>query len=646
MAQVFISYSSKHKDLTRRLVSVLEKEGYAVWWDHELESWGPYQVQIDKALAAASVVVVIWSEGAAASTYVKAEAIKALSARKLVNARAPDFPLSALPTPFNALHIDNLDLPEPHNLLRSIRSVWVGGVFESPKPLHETYQESFGVSLFDPKRTSLDREVVGFAPSELLQARHEAVPYIDATGIMAEIVAWCRDGSRTTAGRLVYGPGGLGKTRLMIEIAKRLRADHWLAGFLQPPRRRHDIQEMRQREQALEQVFALGDEPGVLFVVDYVEGRQDEVELLARLLRDRSRQCVRPVRIVLLARGDQWWQDFYQQTAGVAPVFGAQGRSLGNVQPIHPIEAGEARLDFFVKTAEAFAPFMAAPAQADGFSGWNGELPSEARLTRLMTEPAYARPLAIQIEAMLFLASAAPDTESQGIDALLGAVLGLEKAHWRKLLGGLSERRIRDISRGMAQVTALQGVDSAASVDRLLMADGFYGNRTTRESVDPVRRDMSRVYGGPGNGIVQLEPDLVGEHLVASTGDNELIDGCMCWIGGEPEADRHKRRVAILTVLQRATQPEHGALSRSANKLLVGLLEMYHHNVDFMGDAAAVAVTTPGSLVGVIEYMSPLFSRAVLERVVNVAKGKLDALVAADLRREEFRNAMRLIKAC
>jgi hypothetical protein len=38
------------------------------------------------------------------------------------------------------------------------------------------------------------------------------------TGVKAGLLAWCRDGARATAGRPVHGPGGLGKTRLMIEV--------------------------------------------------------------------------------------------------------------------------------------------------------------------------------------------------------------------------------------------------------------------------------------------------------------------------------------------------------------------------------------------------------------------------------------------
>ena len=63
-----------------------------------------------------------------------------------------------------------------------------------------------------------------------MQARYAAAPYIDATGAKADCVAWCLSGERA-AGLLIYGPGGFGKTRLMIETAAELRDHGWTAGF-------------------------------------------------------------------------------------------------------------------------------------------------------------------------------------------------------------------------------------------------------------------------------------------------------------------------------------------------------------------------------------------------------------------------------
>jgi hypothetical protein len=44
------------------------------------------------------------------------------------------------------------------------------------------------------------------------------------------------------------------------------------------------------------------------------------------------------------------------------------------------------------------------------------------------------------------------------VDALLDKVLGLERAHWGKLLGRLDDDKLRDLNRGVAQVTAVAGV--------------------------------------------------------------------------------------------------------------------------------------------------------------------------------------------
>ena len=127
MAHVFISYSSRHRELTRQLANRLVAEGYPVWWDHALESWGQYEPQIRTALDAASAVVVIWSAGAAASRFVRAEVETALRLGKLVNLRAPDFPLAEVPLNYAAVdHIQTLDLADLKPVLRTLQTVWQG----------------------------------------------------------------------------------------------------------------------------------------------------------------------------------------------------------------------------------------------------------------------------------------------------------------------------------------------------------------------------------------------------------------------------------------------------------------------------------------------------------------------------------------
>ena len=122
--------------------------------------------------------------------------------------------------------------------------------------------------------------------------------------------------------------------------------------------------------------------------------------------------------------------------------------------------------------------------------------PSRERLERLKERTGYARPLAIQMEALLCIASAAPEPDAMSVEVLLRRVLGLERDHWKKLLGTLDESGMRDMNRGVAQLTGVSGVPSAADAEGLLMADRFYqGRRTARVDVEPLVRSLQKVLG-------------------------------------------------------------------------------------------------------------------------------------------------------
>ena len=53
---------------------------------------------------------------------------------------------------------------------------------------------------------------------------------------LKQMIGWCESGPRIAI-RLITGPGGTGKTRLMLEVCDRLPRT-WRAGFLHPETRR------------------------------------------------------------------------------------------------------------------------------------------------------------------------------------------------------------------------------------------------------------------------------------------------------------------------------------------------------------------------------------------------------------------------
>jgi tetratricopeptide (TPR) repeat protein len=620
---IFVSYSSKHRDPTRELVAAIEAQYGAgsVWWDHALESWGDYEIQICNALNEARVVVVIWTRTAGESDWVKSEAGRANRDGKLVNVRPPDTTWRDVPSPYDQHHVNGLE--DTDGILRSIAAVWRGELTRTLVPEHEIYFRQHGYRLLDPKQRPLPRLPREISPTDLLQPKFEVVPYADITGMRGDLIAWCRDGSRATAGRLVHGPGGLGKTRLLIEVAAALRSDGWMAGFLERPHVQAGAIS-QQRWQALDQLIGHGDDKGLLIVMDYAEARQDEIRAISERLSRRSENDGRRARLVLLTRsaGD-WWTALHDEMAEVQSVFRRDPVSA-DVVALSALAADRQRRDLFLVSTKAFRPTLA----AQGYVVPGSEPPHDL-LARIETGASYARPLAVQMAALLWLASDAP-AAGTSTDVLLQRVLGLERAHWRKLLGALDADRERDMARGVAQVTIVQGTNSRASTERLLMADQFYqGQRTARVQVDPIIRDLVRVYGKPGEGLAHLEPDLIGEHHVAVVGDVELIEGCLHWIEAEPPEMQAKRRYDLLAVLQRASRSEHGAMAERASEVLDHLVR--GHAGSLAADMVAVMVDTPGALgrqvdtlddeaLAALDAALPLMSLALMEFSLRVAE--------------------------
>jgi hypothetical protein len=104
MADVFISYSQKRRDLTETLAAALQNSGYEVWWDRSLEGGQRFDDEIRQALDEAGAVIVIWTPESATSRYVQMEAGIAYGWSKLITSHALEFDKKAIPKPFIGLN--------------------------------------------------------------------------------------------------------------------------------------------------------------------------------------------------------------------------------------------------------------------------------------------------------------------------------------------------------------------------------------------------------------------------------------------------------------------------------------------------------------------------------------------------------------
>ena len=100
MTDVFISYARSSERQAKRIAEALGGAGYDVWSDSELPAHRAYSEEIEERLGAASAVVVLWSEDAAKSQWVRAEADAARQAGKIVQV---SLDRSLPPIPFNQI---------------------------------------------------------------------------------------------------------------------------------------------------------------------------------------------------------------------------------------------------------------------------------------------------------------------------------------------------------------------------------------------------------------------------------------------------------------------------------------------------------------------------------------------------------------
>jgi len=103
VAQVFISYKSSERNEVAKIAVGLQGSGFTVWWDHALLGGQDYSTVIDREIAAAKVVMPIWSKESIKSRWVSAEAERGWD--KLFPVRIDDV---QPPLPYNKLH--TLDL--------------------------------------------------------------------------------------------------------------------------------------------------------------------------------------------------------------------------------------------------------------------------------------------------------------------------------------------------------------------------------------------------------------------------------------------------------------------------------------------------------------------------------------------------------
>ena len=456
----------------------------------------------------------------------------------------------------------------------------------------------------------------------LLQADSTPVPFLDRSGTLARLETWARN-KTPFAIHVLGGDGGSGKTRLGVELCRSLTAastpgrgtETWKAGFLK---------EISQ----LEDIVSSTDTSSLLLVVDYAESRPDVVEdILDAAHRAAMEHERKRVRLIFLVRrpsplpatrqgGNKWVdalrpQDYHNE--GLNRLLDGASTIVLNDEELSSTE----RRELFT---QAYASFVESP-----------DSNLSDNLLDQLNNPIYAQPLLVTINALLNARSLPGTQRTCSPDKLFEEVLYHEEKYWKKHWSAATpfNRELARQAVSAATLADIQDEDDATSLIALLPASSVENTKDLAQWLrhcypPPIKED-----GSSAMWCGHLEPDRIGEHLVASESAN--LSSLLCEllspsrVGGSP--------LRTLTVLERAaTDPyvkEH--VGRILNDMLVEVTQAI--------ESQAISTQTPDLSTGFANLVSAVCSHIEPDKAHEAEQtlsegGHLTAFLAYELARQ------------
>jgi|GEM_PF-1980399 len=393
--------------------------------------------------------------------------------------------------------------------------------------------------------------------SWLLRAEEAQVPFDSAR--QPELNAlhqWLSANKYPLAIRLITGVGGLGKTRLALQLCNQAITGGWHAGMLDSDLTDKEVVNSWQRLQELKQPL--------LVVMDYAETRQNTLlRLIKAILKSPIQHAV---RILLLARnGGEWWDNLPAKDSQCEAIL--SGYATSGPHTLAPLYQGvEQRQNAYKQALSSFAETL------------NIDAP---KIIPDLNSEHFGHPLYLQMAALLALRGEQPNSAY----GLTKALLNHERRYWKKLFANTTLTEPERYCQQLMALTTLVGGYSTAkealghwrnSHDKLL-SDAEFAN---------LFAILTPLYPGK-QGLQPVRPDLLGEALVAETllrgDDNALLNTVL-----GKSASQTTRRNA-LTILSRLTSQR----SEFSETLIPTLTVNMTHCV---AELVAVAKETPGKL--------------------------------------------------
>ncbi|MFK0087873.1 glycosyltransferase [Pseudomonas sp. NPDC090755] len=427
----------------------------------------------------------------------------------------------------------------------------------------------------------------GLSDSQLLRAEEAIVPFDSSREpfLLAQM-EWVEKPGYDLQVRLLCGPGGVGKTRLALEMCRRLRLKGWSAGFLAGD---------SDTEKALELARNLtASHIPSLVVIDYAETRQSLMLTLFKALKGSNN--TKPIRFLLLARaGGEWWRVLPSKDSQCEDLL--EGPATSGPFQIPALHGSyEARQIAYRQALQAFAQRL--------------EIEPPEHMPNL-EDTYFSRPLYIQMAALMALRGERP----KSAESLPRALVNHERRYWAKALAateGAGDEIVHRAGILMTLSTLANGIATERVLEEILVV-----SEGERVEFKALYRALTPLYPDHHQGLHGLRPDVIGEALVAqsllSARGMELLDQVLA-------TGSSALRRSSLTVVAR--------LLREREDLLPVIEEVLgRHFIFCIDDCIAVCLESSGPLLEVVEQVY----QALPSRLQSQASGSLMPWLGFDI---------------